>query len=57
MIVTAAESTTLKALAYDQSGAVLRLEFHSRAVYDYFGVPATVHEALLFAPIFLAAKR
>ena len=25
-------------------------EFRSRAVYEYFGVPATVHEALLLAP-------
>ena len=50
MIVTAVESTTLKAIAYDESGAVLRLEFRSLAVYDYFGVPATVHEALLLAP-------
>lgn len=50
MIVTAVESTTLKAIAYDESAAVLRLEFRSRAVYDYWGVPATVHEALLLAP-------
>ena len=49
MIVTAVESTTLKAIAYDESAAVLRLEFHSRAVYDYFGVPEAVHEALLLA--------
>ena len=32
MIVTAVESTTLKAIAYDESAAVLRLEFRSRAV-------------------------
>lgn len=50
MIVIAVESTTLKAIAYDESVAVLRLEFRSRAVYDYFGVPATVDEALLLAP-------
>ena len=50
MIVTAVESTTLRAIAYDESAAVLRLEFRSRAVYEYFGVPATVHEALLLAP-------
>ena len=50
MIVTAVESTTLKAIAYDESAAVLRLEFCSRAVYDYFGVPAAVHDALLLAP-------
>ena len=50
MIVTAVESATLRAIAYDESLALLRLEFHSRAVYDYFGVPAAVHEALLRAP-------
>jgi len=29
---------------------VLRLEFRSRAIYDYYGVPAAVDEALLGAP-------
>ena len=29
---------------------LLQLEFRSRAVYRYFGVPAAVHEALLAAP-------
>ena len=50
MIVTAVESATLRAIAYDESLARLRLEFRSRAVYDYFGVPAAVHKALLRAP-------
>ena len=44
------ESATLRAIAYDGSLALLRLEFRSRAVYDYFGVPAAVHEALRRAP-------
>lgn len=50
MNVTAVESTTLAAIGYDENRALLRLEFRSRAVYDYFGVPAAVHEALLRAP-------
>lgn len=50
MKLTAVESTTLAAIGYDENQALLRLEFHSRAVYDYFGVPAAVHEALLRAP-------
>lgn len=50
MIVTAVESTTLRAIGYDESRSLLRLEFHSRVVYDYFGVPAAIHEALLQAP-------
>ena len=50
MIVTAVESTTLRIIAYDESLALLRLEFQSRAIYEYFGVPPGVHEALLCAP-------
>lgn len=50
MNVTAVESSSLRTIAYDESLALLRLEFQSRAVYDYFGVPAAVHEALLRAP-------
>jgi KTSC domain len=50
MNVTAVESTTLAALAYDDVHEILRLEFRSLAVYRYFGVPAWVYEALLEAP-------
>jgi hypothetical protein len=50
MNITAVESTTLAALAYDDAREILELEFRSRAVYHYFGVPAAVHEALLCAP-------
>ena len=50
MITAVVESTTLRAIGYDESLALLRLEFRSRAVYDYFGVPSAVHEALLRAP-------
>lgn len=50
MNVTAVESTTLATVAYDESQAMLRLEFRSQAIYEYFGVPATVHEGLLCAP-------
>ena len=46
---TVVESTTLAKVAYD-ARAVLQLEFRDRAVYQYFGVPAEVHEALLCAP-------
>jgi hypothetical protein len=47
---TVLESTTLAKVAYDADRAVLQLEFRDRAVYQYFGVPAEVHEALLCAP-------
>jgi hypothetical protein len=50
MNVTAVESSTLAALAYNDARQMLQLEFRSRAIYQYFGVPAAVHEALLRAP-------
>ena len=50
MNVTAVESTTLATVAYDDARELLQLEFRSRAIYQYFGVPAAVHAALLRAP-------
>jgi len=44
------ESATLAAVGYDEGRQQLQLEFGSRAVYLYFGVPAAVYEALLAAP-------
>ena len=35
---------------YDEGRELLQLEFCSRAVYLYFGVPPTVYQALLGAP-------
>jgi hypothetical protein len=32
------ESTTLRAVAYDDGRGVLQLEFCIRAIYDYYGV-------------------
>ena len=49
MHITVVVSTTLSTIAYDGMRNLLELEFRSRAVYRYFGVPATVHEALLGA--------
>ena len=43
------ESSTLTAVGYDAEGKLLHLEFCSRAVFQYFGVPAALHEALLNA--------
>jgi KTSC domain-containing protein len=50
MNVTAVESTTLATVAYDDAREFLQLEFRSRAIYQYFGVPGEVHAALLRAP-------
>jgi hypothetical protein len=43
------ESTTLLSLAYDEARELLELEFRSGSIYQYVGVPAAVHEALLKA--------
>jgi lysyl-tRNA synthetase class 2 len=43
------ESNTLRAVAYDDGREVLQLEFCTRAIYHYYGVPAGVYEALLGA--------
>jgi hypothetical protein len=50
MNVTAVESTTLATVGYDDAKEMLQLEFRSRAIYHYFGVPAAVHAALRRAP-------
>ena len=50
MHVTAVESTTLATVSYDDGRELLQLEFCSQSIYQYFGVPALVHEALLGAP-------
>ena len=49
MNAIAVESSTVATIAYDRGRELLQLEFSSRALYQYFGVPATVHEALLCA--------
>ena len=50
MRVAIVESTTLATVGYDENLERLQLEFCSRAVYLYFGVPSAVHQALLDAP-------
>ena len=49
MRVTAVESTTLVTVSYDDVQGLLQLEFCSRAIYQYFSVPAEVHQSLLEA--------
>jgi KTSC domain len=43
------ESTTLQAVGYDDGRGVLQLEFRTRAIYHYYGVPAAVYATLLGA--------
>ena len=50
MRVAAVESTTLLTVSYDEAQALLQPEFCSGAVYQYFRVPAEVHQSLLAAP-------
>jgi hypothetical protein len=46
----AINSTILAAAAYDAHSERLQLAFRDRTIYQYFGVPADVYEALLRAP-------
>jgi len=50
MRIATVESATLATVGYDEAQELLQLEFGSRAIYLYFGVPAAVYEALLGAP-------
>lgn len=48
--MTPLESTALFTVGYDHAAQLLRLQFHSRAVYCYAGVPADIYQSLLSAP-------
>lgn len=50
LVVVAVESSTIASVGYDLTQGLLQLEFCSRAIYHYFGVPVGIHEALLEAP-------
>lgn len=49
MLVAGVDSTTLAEVSYDPARELLQLEFCSRAIYQYFGVPPAVHAELLGA--------
>jgi hypothetical protein len=50
MRVATVESGTLATVVYDEARKLLQLQFCSRAVCLYFGVPVAVYHALLGAP-------
>ena len=50
MNIRSVESATLVTMGYDDAREILQLEFRSRAVYRYVGVPGAVYEALVAAP-------
>lgn len=43
-------SSNLAAVGYDAATATLEVEFLDGSVYQYFDVPAHVHDALMGAP-------
>jgi hypothetical protein len=50
MVITPVESITLRTIGYDTDRELLQLEFHNQTMYQYFHVPAEIHEGLLQAP-------
>ena len=42
-------SSNLRSVGYDPSTSTLEVEFNSRSVYQYYGVPQTVHTGLMQA--------
>jgi hypothetical protein len=49
MRVATVESSILARVAYEETTALLHLEFCNRKTYHYFDVPVAVHQALLGA--------
>jgi hypothetical protein len=45
----AVESTTMRSVGYESKSKILEIEFQSGEVYQYLGVPKTVHGGLLRA--------
>lgn len=43
--INAVDSTLLRSIAYDDNRELLQIEFHNGAVYQFFDVPANIHEA------------
>ena len=42
-------STNLRSVGYDPATSVLEVEFHGGGIYQYFGVPGSVHAGLMQA--------
>jgi hypothetical protein len=42
-------SSNLRSVGYDPAAHVLEIEFHSGGIYQYTGVPASIHTALMQA--------
>lgn len=46
---TPVESSNIKSVGYDQDTETLEIEFVSGAIYEYPGVPPSVHDGLMSA--------
>lgn len=42
-------SSNIQSVGYDADSSILEIEFHSGALYQYYGVPQRVHEGLMTA--------
>ena len=42
-------SSNLRSVGYDPSSETLEVEFHDGGIYQYSGVPANIHDALMNA--------
>jgi len=47
---TSVTSSNLRSVGYDPGTETLEIEFHHGGVYQYFGVPSDIHNALMNAP-------
>jgi hypothetical protein len=50
MIRTPVTSSTLVSVGYEDSRQVLEIEFKRLSVYQYLGVPKTLHQQLMASP-------
>ncbi len=50
MLIVVVDSSVFATVGFDEAQQLLQLNFRRGEVYHYFGVPASVFEALLAAP-------
>ncbi len=43
-------SSNVASVGYDAAQQTLEVEFHGGQVYQYYGVPSAIHEAMMQAP-------
>jgi len=47
---TSVRSSTIRSIGYDASHQLLEVEFLSGSIYQYQGVPPSIHSAFMTAP-------